>query len=91
MTAKFHNSNSVQDSIISGWYIILFRIVSGQAIITPTFTSYSTSAKLVDDTTTPISHDSVTATITAQPQGITLIFTRNKTADTTIHYQDTTG
>ena len=43
------------------------------------------------NTTTPISHDSVTATITAQPQGITLIFTRNKTADTTIHYQDTTG
>ena len=49
MTAKFHNSNSVQDSIISGWYIILFRIVSGQAIITLTFTSYSISAKLVDE------------------------------------------
>ena len=119
MTVKFHSRNSAQEPIISGWYIIPFRIVSGQpitihfkddadntiacqqklygdvntssTITIPTFTGYSISAKAVDGTTTPISQGSVTATITAQPQEITLIYTRNKAADITVHFQDETG
>ncbi|WP_338206728.1 MucBP domain-containing protein [Lactobacillus juensis] len=119
MTVKFHSRDSAQEPIISGWYIIPFRIVSGQpitihfkddadntiacqqklygsvntssTITIPTFTGYSISSKSVDGTTTPISQDSVTATITAQPQEVILIYTRNKAADITVHFQDETG